>query len=421
METVHRLVGDAVLKAQDSPVIILEGPRAVGKTTLARAQLQEVGYSYTTLADRSTLAFAREDVDGWLERLQLPAIIDEAQLLPELPLAVKEKVDRLPSGNHFVLTGSSSIGRRGLGGADPLAGRVTRFVMHPLTGWELSGLQGSVAEVLSNAEIHPTVLPPLEDEQLLAAMAYGGFPDYVLQQSKMSRKRLSDRIRSDTLSVLSLSALPDMAINPTIATETLAALTRTPGGILNASRLARTLDIDKRTVGRYVGVFARLFLIHWLPNLAIRATVQTHARAKIHPIDTSLSVEALESAGVDIEQTREVFGQLLESHVVNQIVASTSWADEGVQCFYWRTSSTPIHEVDLVLDVRGGKRVGIEVKAATRVGPSDLKGLRALREAKGMTRGFVFYTGDQVQEVDESIWCIPVAALHTSGWFRTVS
>ncbi|MDR1511910.1 MAG: AAA family ATPase [Propionibacteriaceae bacterium] len=413
---VHRLVGDAMLARRDTPVLILEGPRAVGKTTLARRQLPQDSYSYTTLADRSALAFAREDPQGWLSRLKRPAIIDEAQLLPELPLLLKELVDGLPLANHFVLTGSASIGRTGLGGADPLARRATLFTMHPLTLWELNGHKGSLADMLFDVEPAVEKLPHVDDVDLLETMAFGGFPAYVLQKREMSRERLSERVFSDTLATLSVSALPDMAVNPPIALGVLESVLRMPGGILNASRFGRLLGVDKRTYDRYVGVFGKLFLVHWLANLATAPANQSHTRAKIHAIDTSLSVDALTRAGADVLGQRELFGQLLETHVVNQVVASCSWATRGGARGYWRKAGEPVHEVDLVLRRGDGLRVGIEVKAAATVNPADLKGLRALRSASGLSRGFVFYTGDEIRELDEQMWCLPMAALEGPAW-----
>jgi predicted AAA+ superfamily ATPase len=407
------------LDRQDTPVLVLEGARAVGKTTLARHQLERAGYSYATLADSPTLSFAKADPDGWLRRLELPAIVDEAQLLPELPLLVKERVDSLGGGTrrtHFILTGSASIGRTGMGGADPLARRASRFTMWPLTAWELNGLPGSVVDLLFDAEIVPTTLPTLDDAQLLQAMAYGGFPLYVLNRDRISRSRLRERVRADTISVLTTGALPDLAVSPGIATEALDALLRTPGGIFNASRFARLLDIDKRTMDRYLGVFGRLFLTHWLPNSAVTARNQSHARAKVHPVDTGLAVESLERAGVEVLAERELFGQLLESHVVNQLVAAQGWATRPTTASYWRQAGESPKEVDLVLDGYGGVRVGIEVKASSQLSPADLRGLQALTLQRGLTRGFVFYTGQQVRQLDDAVWALPMTALQDHSW-----
>ncbi|MCL2471076.1 MAG: DUF4143 domain-containing protein [Propionibacteriaceae bacterium] len=398
------------------PVLILEGARAVGKTTMVRLQLVEgAGYSYATLADRATLEFAKADPQGWLRRLVRPAVIDEAQLLPTLPLLIKEIVDNSHTAtNQFVLTGSASIGRTGLGGADPLARRSLRLTMWPLTGWELAQQSGNLADCLIAGTPVPGRHLPLAWDELLNRVRYGGWPGYVLP-SRISAARLRERVASDIVAVLATTVDPQISANAAIAQETLDALLRTPGDIFNATRLSQLLGFDKRTVDRYMGLFQRLFLVHWLPNSATSPARQSHTRAKVHPVDTSLSVEFLERAGTGVSE-RVTFGHLLESYVVNQVLASRGWGQHTASASFWRDAQLN-HEVDLVLDARDGQRVGIEVKSAERVTPTDIRGLLAMRNAGGMTKGYVVYTGSDVVEVADQIWTLPVSALDSRAAF----
>ncbi|MDR2348144.1 MAG: AAA family ATPase [Bifidobacteriaceae bacterium] len=416
-QILRRPIVDALLERRDVPVLILEGARAVGKTTAVKHQLAgAAGYSYTTLADRSTLAFARHDLEGWLARLARPAVIDEAQLLPELPLAIKELVDaEAESANQFVLTGSASIGRTGLGGADPLARRSARLTMWPLTAQELAGQTGSLADWLLAGSPQSGSHPAATTAELITRMRYGGWPAYVLKRSRISAARLAERLAADTAAVLATTVDPLLHANAAIAIETLDALARTPGAIFNAARLAQLLGFDKRTIDRYMGVFQRLFMVRWLPNSATAPARQSHSRAKVHPVDTSLSVESLERAGVDLESSREAFGQVFESYVVSQVIASLGWARADVAASFWRDARERDAEVDLVLDARGGLRVGVEVKAASRVTPADLRGLIALRRSRGLDFGYVVHTGGELREVADRIWAVPVTALDAPG------
>jgi uncharacterized protein len=109
---------DAALAS--APVVILEGLRVTGKTTLARAMFGE--HRFVSLADPNTRRRAADDPVGWLESLPFKVAIDEAQLVPGLSLAVKDLVDRRGGQpGQFLLTGSSRISRHELGGSDPLA------------------------------------------------------------------------------------------------------------------------------------------------------------------------------------------------------------------------------------------------------------------------------------------------------------
>ncbi|MDR0594762.1 MAG: DUF4143 domain-containing protein [Bifidobacteriaceae bacterium] len=416
---VHRPIVDALLDRRDVPVLILEGARAVGKTTAVKHQLvNAAGYAYATLADRATLGFARQDPEGWLGRLARPAVIDEAQLLPELPLIVKELVDaQVEPANQFVLTGSASIGRTGLGGADPLARRASRLTMWPLTPREVAGQSANLADSLLDGTARPGDYPAASAEALISRLRYGGWPAYALRSGQISPARLSERLAADTAAVLATTVDPLLRANAAIAIEALDALVRAPGAIFNATRLAQLLGFDKRTIDRYMGVFRRLFLIHWLPNSATAPTRQSHTRAKVHPVDASLSVESLERAGVSLSDSREAFGQVLESYVVSQVVASLGWARRAATASFWRDASDRDAEVDLVLDARGGARVGVEVKAASRVTPADLRGLTAMRRARGLDFGYVVHTGHELREVADQIWSLPVTALDNPAAF----
>ena len=110
-----------------APVVVLEGPRASGKTAIGEMLLGTgVMATRADLSDPTVLAAAAASPTSFVDGLRTPAFIDEAQLLPELPLAIKRRVDRERVRGAFVLTGSSRLGRTQLGGSDPLAGRALR-------------------------------------------------------------------------------------------------------------------------------------------------------------------------------------------------------------------------------------------------------------------------------------------------------
>jgi predicted AAA+ superfamily ATPase len=415
---IHRPLGDWLLAHKTSQVLILEGARAVGKTTLVKQQLAQThGYHYVTLADQATRALAEYDLHGWLRRLPLPLIIDEAQLIAALPLEVKEYTDDHDTLGNIVLTGSASIGRSGLGGADPLARRAVRRTLHPLTLWERHAQTGSLVDALFDGEPQQQRYPQLSDEALLAQLRRGGFPKYVTPEHPIPQETLRVQIAADIAAVLSDSVLPEYDLNTGKARATLNRLLRNPGGILNATGIGRELEVDKRTVEHHLHVFGRLFLLQWLPNLAISPQKQSFSRAKIHPVDTSLAVDALERAGVHVLEQREYLGQLLETHVVCEVRANAQWSERQVEAHYWRQASPLNPEVDLVLIDEKGREVAIEVKAATQVYPADLRGMRAFAQQRTMHRGYVFYRGNEVKRLDESIWALPYSALGDAACF----
>jgi len=117
----------------DTPVVCVLGPRQAGKTTLVRQFEPE--YTYTSLDDPATLAFAESDPAGFVAALPDPVILDEVQRAPELMRAIKLSVDNDRRPGRFLLTGSANLlllPRLG----DSLAGRMEVVELQPLSAAE---------------------------------------------------------------------------------------------------------------------------------------------------------------------------------------------------------------------------------------------------------------------------------------------
>ena len=396
-------------------VAILEGRRAVGKSSLARHLVESGVYaSYQSLTDPAAAGHAQEDAFQWVRSLRRPAVIDEAQMVPAVSVAVKEIVDGLPPGHHFLLTGSASVGRGTMAGTDPLAGRATRLALHPFTGLEAQGPSDSetpsLIDILFDADLTAAEAPSTGTDDLRTRLQTGGLPAFALPLLPLSRAAWQNQVQADTLAILGDRVLPTEDLNTGIARRVLDSVLHTPGGQINRTRIARELDLDARTVGRYLGILERRFLITLLPNLHGGITRASRSAPKGHAVDTASTCESLIRAGHDIADSPELLGQTLETWVVNQFLAARGWAALTTEAFYWRDSRTG-REVDLVLVDGRGRRLGVEVKLASSIGPRDLRGLRAMREFGGLHRGFVAYTGAGFEEVDDGVWALPLACL----------
>ncbi|MGH3791692.1 MAG: AAA family ATPase, partial [Pseudonocardiaceae bacterium] len=107
---------------RDTRVVLINGARQCGKSTLVQLVGAARGVEWRTLDRAVTRHAAEEDPTGFID-LPMPLVIDEIQRVPELFLAIKEKVDRDPRPGRFLLTGSARIlGLRNL--PDALPGRM---------------------------------------------------------------------------------------------------------------------------------------------------------------------------------------------------------------------------------------------------------------------------------------------------------
>jgi hypothetical protein len=129
--------------------------------------------------------------------------------------------------------------------------------------------------------------------------------------------------------------------------------------------------------------------------------------------DTGLMSHLL---GTDKEQmaARGFIGHLLENFVFMELKKQATWSKVKPQLLHFRTQAG--QEVDIVLEDRSGKIVGIEIKASSSVKGHDFKGLHALAEATGRLfhRGIVLYTGSEIVPFGSELFALPVNAL----WHR---
>lgn len=374
---------------RDTPVVALLGPRQAGKTTLARTL--EPRYAYVSFDDDATLAFARADPAGFVAALPARAILDEIQRVPELLRALKLAVDRDRRPGCFVLTGSANLlllPRLG----DSLAGRMEVLQLEPLTAAELSRVPGHFLKSLLAGRLRPAVVastPPAKPS-LAERIVAGGFPDAVARSA--ARSRAWHRAYLRTLlerDVRDVARVRD----PAAVGRLLELLALRTGSLLNVSSLGNDLGLDRATVEHYLAVCERLYLVRRLPPWHRNPASRLVKSPKVHVIDSGLAATLSNLVAPDWNTQRERFGHLLESFVVQQLVAQAGWTDPDLRFWHYRDKDQV--EVDLVV-TRGRETWGIEVKSAVTVNPADGQGLRRLAEQCGTDYrgGVLLHAGD---------------------------
>jgi uncharacterized protein len=272
------------------PVVIVEGPRASGKTSIG-ALLEEKGRIATRvdLSEPTVGLAARSNPTSFVNGLATPAFIDEAQLVPELLLAIKIRVDRERTNGLFVLTGSSRLGRAQLGGSDPLAGRAVRLRVWPMTQGELAGKPKSFVGLLTQSESFLSDNIP----------ALGG--------TKLSANELIQRLSRGGLPTLSgIETATPKEIRPQLCAEYVeAVLHHEVGGrhdraellrlfrylaastsrLLNTSTVGSELGVTRETTTNRLSSLEASFLLHLLPGHRPAEHRTLSAHPKVHAID----------------------------------------------------------------------------------------------------------------------------------------
>ena len=403
----YRRIAETAVSAAlaDTPVVLIHGPRQCGKTTLAQQVGRKRRYRYYTFDDAGTLAAARTDITGFVARLERHAILDEVQHVPELFAALKPIVDVNRNSVRFILTGSSNIllmPRL----SDSMAGRMEVIRLFPLSQSEIERLPPAFIDVLFSAE-QKFEHTGRQGRALPERIARGGYP--VVQKRTPKRREdwyanyidaLAQHDVREMTHIGSLDAIPKLLA--LAATQT--------GRLVNLSQMASSFELSRPTIASYLTLIERLFLIDYLQPWFSNRAKRLIKTPKLHFGDTGLACSLLRCGAAELDEQRELLGQLLETFVFGELSKQAGARPERVALYHLRDKDG--YEVDLVLQI-GNRFAGIEVKAASSVGPADFSGLRRLRELVGprFHSGVVLYDGDNVLPFGEGFLAVPVSTL----------
>ncbi len=381
-------------------MVIVEGARAVGKTTLVR-QLIDQGQMrgrFVSLDDE--LEIARADPQRWLSSLPFGSVVDEAQLVPGLLLAAKKLVDQDPAPGRFLLTGSSRLRTDSLGGSDALAGRSVRVQLHPLTVGERGGEPVSLLAHLMSGSVDGWQ-SSLDPDEVIERVQKGGMPGAI----GLSETGRVDRFGSYV--DRSVGAAMTGGARHSITMRLVRHIFSQSPMPENSTELARQLEVSRDTILAHVDLLEESFLIWRQRGFSVGAAGEMK-RAQLVAFDSGVS-SAMAGPSRD-----EDFGSRLETFVANDLRAQASWQppDTKPSIGHWRFKNRS--EVDLVLQFPSGDLVAIEVKASRSPSPSHVKWLTSFRERYHQPgrriRTYVFYLGDRcVPYLDH--WFVPVGML----------
>lgn len=397
---------------RDTPVVLLNGARQTGKTTLARQLAVARGGTYVTLDDSLALAAAVADPPAFIEGLGPFAVIDEVQRAPGLFPAVKISVDRNRAPGRFLLTGSAnvlSLPRL----SDSLAGRMEIIPILPLAQLELEG-GGYDAIDLLFSRTPLTLGRASAGASLNQRIVRGGFPEAVERPEAARRdawfasyiSAILQRDIRDLANVEGLTAMPHL----------LQLLAARGAGILNYSDVARSMAMPQSTLKRYLALFESVFLTRTLPAWSTNRGSRLIKSPKLHLVDTGLAAHLLGLDAAGLSAHPHLAGPLLESFVAGELARLAAGSARRLRLHHFRTMAN--REVDIVLESGDGRIIGIEVKAASKVEARDFAGLRALAEEAGKQffYGLVLHGGETVAAFGPNLQAAPVSLL-----WRTVA
>lgn len=414
-----------------SPVVMLQGPRGAGKTTLA----QQVAKSKIDFSDQADAELFEIDPKGLLENAAKPVLIDEWQLSPSSLWHVKHLVDEGKRG--FIVAGSAGHYEPDSAHSRfPLVGR-SSILRVPVLSWaEQNAIPlRPLAEGLLAGDMSWAQPEDMGHGEYLAVAMHTGYPAYM----ELPRSDAAWAMRNMGQQVLQFymvksEAMAERGESRRAQQDFLRAQARMSGRIVSLSTLAREAGIAERTAAKYRAMFSDCFICDdidvWRPSPDARPS----RYRKVFINDPGLQIALSGLSEEEFLSAPALIGGLMETFVLTQLRAQQSGATDGydIMCYnevrsgQGSRSAYPLGEIDFALLDRAGSRLAaIEVKSGVSPGKDSFDRMRKLRDAmdtrkatpgtlphRQFTGGIVLYCGQgPVLQADDRIWVAPLSTL----------
>lgn len=404
----QRYIKQNVITAlQDTPAVMVIGPRQCGKTTLVK-QIIKKDWEYISLDDINQLQFAKHDPISFIRlNTSRHLVIDEIQRAPELFLPIKQSIDENRLPGRFLLTGSANalvLPKV----ADSLAGRIEAISLLPLGECEISNRPSTFLKKILSGKI-PKIQHARAREKLISKVLTGGFPE-ALSRNGVARRTawfnqyILSIVQKDLKDISEIEYLDVMP-------KLIQILCNHVGSLVNYTEVGNKLGLSRQTVTKYLQLLEQLFIFQELPAWHRNENKRLVKTPKIHIVDSGLLCALRKINQEKITREPQLFGNLLESYVLCELRRMASWQNELIDFFHYRDKDQV--EVDIVIETQEGDVIGIEVKASATLRLQDFQGLERLKASAGdnFLMGMVLYDGEYTNVIDKNICAIPIGAL----------
>ena len=348
-----------------SGAVLIEGPRACGKTATAR---QFAASAVMLDAERSARRAAAVD-PGFVLQGETPRLIDEWQVVPEIWNHVRHAVDDRSGRGHFILTGSAVP-------ADDItrhtgAGRIGRLRMRPMSLFELKRSTGdvSLARLLAGDPV-PSCVAELSVRELAELVCAGGWPGHLNSSTGEPPLSTDDAMAENRDYVgeicrADIRRVDGSGRDPARVGRFLQSLGRNVATCTSVATLARDAGgpdrhLTNHTAASYLTALERLMIVEdqppWAPHLRSRSRLRT--APKRHFVDPSLAVAAMSATTGHLLHDFEWFALLFESMVIRDLRVYAQ-ASGATVCHYRDNTGL---EVDAVVDAGPGRWAAFKIK-----------------------------------------------------------
>ena len=386
---------------ESMPAVMLSGPRAIGKSTLAR----RFSASELDLDDNSTLQRLEATNYAELDQMPKPVLIDEWQKSPKILSAVKRISDTSNQKGLFVITGSaSSVIDEDVW---PLVGRAAFLNIRPMTQAELNDSRTPFSERLFLALAPGADSFDFSREQFIDCVAQSGYPSLIGVDFKLPiYAQLLTSIANNAIASESVSLGLQGYANK--LTDFLKAVSLASGSLTTEQTILEVASVSRPSAIKYDLALRKLGLTYQIPAFSHNDFSRLKKRHKTLMADTALMAALNGWHKAMVLDKPELLGALAETFVAQQLMPMVD--SSFAKLSYFRTSAGD-REIDFMLELSEGL-IPIEVKAREAVYPRDAKHIQWFaKSSKDFKFGAVFYLGSELYELAKDIYAVPIASL----------
>ena len=381
MPYIKRSLEKVVLQVtKEYPVVLISGPRQVGKTTMLKKLMEGTDRNYVSLDDLQERELAKNDPEMFLQLHKPPILIDEVQYAPELFSMIKLIVDKEHRKGDFWLTGSQIFDLM-KGVQESLAGRVAVLSLFSLSQTEIYGGEDRPFQIeLEDLTKRKEGRTSADLQEIFRRIFQGSMPaivgNEVSNNSIFYSSYLSTYIERD---VRNLSD----AIDSLKFLRFLTAVAARCSQMLNVNEIARDADINLKQAKDWMGILESLgiiFYLHPYSNNMLKRLVKT---PKYYFYDTGIVAYLTKWSSPETLESGAMNGAILENYVVSEIRKSYLNSGKAPFMYYYRDKDA--REIDIVLE-QDGELNPMEIKKSANPAPEILRTFSVL-EKTGLKRG----------------------------------
>jgi len=403
MVVLERTLGPVLEKtAKGFRVILLNGQRQVGKSTLLENLAKGTKRKIISLDDLNARKLAQTDPELFIEQYPPPVIIDEVQYAPELFPYIKIFVDKhREQKGAFWLTGSQKY-KLMQGVQESLAGRIAILDLLGLSYREKIKKPFSGKPFLPSMEKSENV-KNLTIQEVYKCIWEGGLPEpYVdkrLERERYYSSYIQSYIERDVKDFYNIEKpLQFFDFVSVVAAQT--------GQLLNYSSIARDIGIDVKTAQVWMGIMERSGLVYLLRPYSPNLTNRIIKTPKMFFLDTGLCAYLTKWLTPDSLMNGAMAGAILETYVIGEILKS--YLHNGIEPVMWMYRDANQNEIDIVLE-QNGTLYPIEIKRSMNPSLSDCRNFRELEKLnKKIGLGAVLCLKDERLALSREIVSIPI-------------